>query len=86
MSRRSSGLRLRVNPILCDGHGVCAELLPEMIRLDDWGFPIIDPSPVPPELETLARRAIAACPTLALLAESADDRAPRGRAARGGPR
>ena len=34
--------RLRVNPIMCEGHGLCAELLPELIRLDDWGYPIID--------------------------------------------
>jgi ferredoxin len=57
---------ITVNPIACDGHGICAELLPEMIQLDDWGYPIIDPQPVPPHLEALARRAVAACPTLAL--------------------
>ncbi len=57
---------LVVNPIACDGHGICAELLPELIQLDDWGYPIIDPSAVPPHLESLARRAVAACPTLAL--------------------
>ena len=38
--------RLRVNPITCEGHGLCAELLPERIQLDEWGFPIIDPEPV----------------------------------------
>jgi ferredoxin len=59
--------RLAVNPIACDGHGLCAELLPELIQLDDWGYPIVDPAPVPPHLEGLARRAVAACPTLALL-------------------
>ncbi len=58
---------LRVNPIMCDGHGLCAELLPELIRLDDWGFPIIDTPEIPPELEGLARKAVDACPTLALL-------------------
>jgi ferredoxin len=58
--------RLIVNPIACEAHGICAELLPEMVRLDDWGYPIIDPQPVPPHLEGLARRAVAACPTLAL--------------------
>ena len=36
---------LRVNPINCTGHGVCAELLPELINLDEWGYPIIDPRP-----------------------------------------
>ncbi len=38
---------LAVNPIACDGHGLCAELLPELIRLDDWGYPLIDPAPSP---------------------------------------
>jgi ferredoxin len=61
--------RLRVNPITCEGHGLCAELLPELIRLDEWGYPIIDQSDVPPELDDLAHRAIDVCPTLALLLE-----------------
>jgi ferredoxin len=64
-----SGHRLRVNPIECDAHGLCAELLPERIRLDDWGYPIVDPAPLPAELSRDARRAVAACPTLALLLE-----------------
>ena len=67
MTRR---LTLRVDPIACDGHALCAELLPEHIRLDDWGYPIVDGEPVAPELVSLARRAAAACPTLALLLEA----------------
>lgn len=59
--------RLRVNPIACEAHGLCAELLPELIRLDDWGYPIIDESEVPRELLGLAQRAVDVCPTLALL-------------------
>lgn len=58
--------RLTVNPIACTGHGACAELFPEWIRLDDWGYPMVDGSPVPDELLAHARRAVAACPTLAL--------------------
>ena len=57
---------LRVNPIVCTGHGVCAELLPELISPDEWGYPLIDPRPVPPALDRGARRAVAACPALAL--------------------
>ena len=49
--------RVRVNPIACDAHGLCVELLPELIRLDDWGYPIIDDSRVPPELLGLAKMA-----------------------------
>jgi ferredoxin len=69
--------RLAVNPIACDGHGICAELLPELIHLDDWGYPIVDPAaPVPSHLEGLARRAVNACPTLALLLGENPDSAP----------
>ena len=57
---------LRVNPIECSGHGVCAELLPEMITLDEWGYPLLDPRSVPPSLERQARRAVSSCPALAL--------------------
>ena len=62
---------LRVHPIACTGHGACAELLPELIELDDWGYPIVDARTVPAELEGHARRAAAACPTLALMLERA---------------
>ena len=62
--------RLRVNPIACDAHGLCIELLPELIAADPWGYPIIRPGPVPPRLQQLARRAVAACPTLALMLTS----------------
>lgn len=57
---------VRVNPIACEGHGLCAELFPEWIGVDDWGFPIIDSRPVPKELSGHARRAVDACPALAL--------------------
>jgi ferredoxin len=63
---------LRVNPILCEAHGVCAELLPELIRLDRWGYPVLASATVPPELEPLARRTVASCPRLALLIERAE--------------
>ena len=59
--------RLRVNPIACEAHGMCAELLPEAISLDDWGYPIVDERPLAPELLDHARRAAQACPTFALL-------------------
>ncbi len=67
MKKRRTELRL--NPITCVAHGLCAELFPERITLDDWGYPIIDSKPIPPELEEHARRATDACPTLALLLE-----------------
>jgi ferredoxin len=62
-------MRLRVNPITCTGHGMCAELLPEFISLDPWGYPLITDEAVPRALADHARRAAAACPTLALLTD-----------------
>jgi ferredoxin len=57
---------LHVDPITCAGHGVCADLFPEWIRLDDWGFPIIDPRPIPSDRMADARWAADNCPALAL--------------------
>ena len=57
---------VRVDIIACDGHGVCAQAFPERIQLDDWGYPIIDPTPFDGELTAHAKRAAALCPKLAL--------------------
>jgi ferredoxin len=68
MNSQSPGqVELRVNPIACDAHGLCMELLPELISADPWGYPIVRGGPVPLRLQALARRAVADCPTLALL-------------------
>ena len=75
---------LRVNPIVCDGHGLCAELFPERIELDEWGYPIIDETPIPRSLEAHARRAADACPVLALRLERAAARLAGGRQTRSG--
>lgn len=64
--------RLTVDPIACTGHGACAELFPERIRLDDWGYPMLDDAPVGDELLVHARRAVAACPALALRLRDGD--------------
>ena len=58
--------RLIVNPVACSGHGSCAELLPELVALDEWGYPLLGPGPVPAGLERAARRAVRDCPALAL--------------------
>ncbi|MBV8542326.1 MAG: ferredoxin [Pseudonocardiales bacterium] len=62
MAAHSSGRVLRVDPIACVGHGLCAEL----VGLDEWGYPLLDRRPVPGELLPQVRQAVAACPTLAL--------------------
>jgi ferredoxin len=62
----SAGAKLRVNPIACDGRGLCAEVAPELITLDDWGYPIIRADRIPPEWEADAQEAVRLCPKLAL--------------------
>lgn len=65
----STRARLRVDPIACDGRGLCAEILPELITLDDWGFPVIRGGGVPEGLLEEAREATRLCPKLALRLE-----------------
>ena len=68
----SEHLHLVVDRIKCDGRGLCAELLPELIRLDDWGYPIVNAGSVPQDLLPLAQRAVEDCPVLALALRRAE--------------
>jgi ferredoxin len=61
-----AGRRLAVDWPSCGGHGVCAELLPEIVHLDEWGYPVIAAGPVPASLRRYAQLAVKSCPTLAL--------------------
>jgi ferredoxin len=70
--RRSGSFVLKVNPILCDGFGHCHELAPELVAIDEWGYPIIKKEPTPlNDLEALesARYAVRGCPRQALRIE-----------------
>ena len=58
--------QLTVDWVRCQGHGLCAHLVPELIHLDKTGFPVIMPIPVPPWLEKDAQQAVEMCPALAL--------------------
>jgi ferredoxin len=57
--------RLRVDWPRCEAHGLCHELLPELVGLDEWGYPVVQ-GEVRDHLDKLARQAVTACPTLAL--------------------
>jgi len=58
--------RIVVDWTACDGRGLCAELLPELVSRDEWGFPLIPDPIVTASLHDHATRSIAACPRLAL--------------------
>lgn len=63
-------VRLAVDLIACDGRGLCAELLPELITLDDWGYPLLSDRAVPAALRGEASAAVQLCPRLALRLEA----------------
>lgn len=65
----SGAFELLIDRTACTGHGLCAELLPEVLDLDEWGYPLVPTGPVPVRLEQHARRAVTACPVLALRLE-----------------
>jgi ferredoxin len=75
--RQEPRQELWIDRTRCDGHRLCAELLPERIALDDWGYPIIAPGAVPDHLLDHARRAVAACPVLALKLKPISEPNPR---------
>jgi ferredoxin len=60
-------MNVELNPIRCTAHGLCADLLPERIALDEWGYPILEAGELPDDLVAHARRAARACPTRALI-------------------
>jgi len=68
----TSRIRLRVDPIACAGRGLCAEILPGLITLDDWGFPVIRDADVPPGWQAEAGEAVRVCPVLALRLDRVD--------------
>ncbi len=57
--------RIRVDWPACKGRGLCFEVLPEAIELDEWGYPVVI-GEVDDRLLPLAREAVRTCPTLAL--------------------
>lgn len=75
----TASVRLRVDPIACTGRGLCAELLPGLVTLDDWGFPIIRDGDVPESLHRDAEEAVGVCPRLALRLERRAVGRPAGR-------
>lgn len=58
--------RIAIDWTSCQAHGLCAELLPEHVTLDEWGYPLVAGTTLPPRTVKRARRAAADCPVLAL--------------------
>lgn len=61
--------RIRLDPVACDGVGLCAHLAPDVVRLDSWGYPMLPGDPLPAGGERQALRAVRGCPRAALFLE-----------------
>lgn len=56
---------VRIDWPSCKARGLCHELVPEIVTLDEWGYPLVA-GPVTDDLLPHARAAVRACPQLAL--------------------
>jgi ferredoxin len=59
-------IHLDLDPVACDAFGYCAELLPELIGVDEWGYPIVSRGCVSADIAGLAAEAVRSCPRRAL--------------------
>lgn len=67
MPSKTKALQLHVDWTRCDGHGTCADLLPELIGRDDWGYPAVkQDAEIAPHQRDRAALAVEVCPMLAL--------------------
>lgn len=62
--------RLRVDPVACEGVGLCARVADRVVELDRWGYPVVRGDLAPRDV-TAAERAVRACPRRALWIEDA---------------
>jgi ferredoxin len=59
-------MRAAVDHELCEGHGRCYAVAPDLFDVDDDGYSLVDEMTVPPGREQDAREAAGACPRLAI--------------------
>jgi ferredoxin len=59
-------LKVVINKPACCGYGVCAEICPEVYKLDENGMVYVDDEIVPAGLEEAAKEGADACPQSAL--------------------
>ena len=70
--------RLRVDWVRCDGYGLCGDLAPELVDLDEWRYPILRPVRLEGRLLHDAQRIVDCCPMKALILEGVPGQRPAG--------
>jgi len=68
----TSSVRLEVDWTRCAAHGLCGQLAPGLVQLDENGYPIIADEDVPHRLVAEAQEAVEKCPALALRLNETD--------------
>ena len=58
--------RLSVDRARCEGHGMCEQVAPGLIHLDDNAEPVFDLDDMEAALRPLAELAVQSCPVAAL--------------------
>lgn len=71
-----SGEKVFIDWTLCQGHGLCADIIPELIRINPDGFPSVADAVVPMHMRGRAERAVRRCPALAMRLEQTAPAAP----------
>ena len=79
MPRTDIEMELLVNPVACDGIGMCTQLAPDLVTTDSWGFPVVLQGDLSDDEIRQAERAVAGCPKRALLLVPSKAPASRGR-------
>jgi len=59
-------MKVRVNPEICAGFGICTGIAPEVFEIHEDGYAVVLVSDVPPEDEDTMRRAESQCPARAI--------------------
>jgi len=67
----SERLKVVIDKPACCGYGICAEICPEVYKLDGNGIVFVENEIVPEGLEEKAREGAEACPQSALAVEPA---------------
>jgi len=65
-TERRESVVLRVDPVACEGVGLCAHLAGRLVATDPWGFPILYSGVVPANERRRVEAAVSACPHRAL--------------------
>jgi ferredoxin len=72
MGRHEGLARLGVDPVACEGIGICQHVAPMLVRADSWGYPIVSNRPLRGAARRAAEAAVASCPRRALFVDVPD--------------